>query len=286
MIGRFAVPLFFIITGYFSFPMKGDTFCFLKKRLSRIVFPLLSWVIIYSIFLSKPDSIVYDIEYLVQAPQLWYLYALIGITFLIPITSDFISNASKKELALYVAIWCLTLIFNGNYFKEFSAIETNHQGLLFTNPFSALINFYGYFGFLIVGFLFKKYDMGKVTPLILLTIGIIVAGLEIFVFHLEVGEVVAYNSIVNLLISSSIFLAMKAFFEKVSTSDYFYRAVCKVGKLTFGIYLIHWLIFQWLYKIPGVESWNCVLTSVIVFLASLISVSLLSRLPFKQYIIG
>ena len=31
VIGRLAVPIFFIISGYFSFPVKGDTFSFLKK---------------------------------------------------------------------------------------------------------------------------------------------------------------------------------------------------------------------------------------------------------------
>lgn len=56
--------------------------------------------------------------------------------------SSFISNATKQELQLYILIWSLTLIFNGNFFDEFLTFKTDHNGMLFTNPITALISFY------------------------------------------------------------------------------------------------------------------------------------------------
>ena len=148
VIGRLAVPLFFIISGYFSFPIKDNTFTFFKKRLTRIIYPLIIWLVIYTLCFSSPKSMIYDLAHATQAPHLWYLYALIGITLLIPMGSSFISNATKQELQLYILIWSLTLIFNGNFFDEFLTFKTDHNGMLFTNPITALISFYGYFGYI------------------------------------------------------------------------------------------------------------------------------------------
>lgn len=281
-----AVPLFFIISGYFSFPVKDDTFTFLKKRLTRIVFSLLVWLFLYTLCFSKPNMMVYDFFNSVQAPQLWYLYALVGLALLIPLTSGFICNASKKELQLYIAIWGLTLIFNGNFFDSFLVIETNHNGLLFTNPISALLSFYGYFGYLLLGYYFGKFNINKRTVYGLLSIGCIIILVQYFVLDVAIDRIIAYCSLGNVFISSSIFLWVKETFKVIVVSDKVYNVVCKMGELTFGIYLTHWLLFQFLYKIPGSGSWNCIVTSIVVFGLSAIVTYLISFVSFKKYVIG
>ena len=286
VVGRFAVPLFFIISGYFSFPVKGGLFTFLKKRLMRIICPLIVWLVVYTLCFSCPNSMVYDFVHAIQAPQLWYLYALIGVTLLIPLTSEFVCNATKNELRFYILIWCLTLIFNGNFFDGFLTIETNHNGMLFTNPITALINFYGYFGYILVGVYLKRFEVGKYLPLVLMCIG---CGLAIFLLalvNIPIDKIIAYCSISNLFISSSIFILAKRLFEKVQINDAAYKYVCKLGGLTFGIYLTHWLFFKCLYLISGTESWNCLLTSFIVFIISAIATYVISLTPVKKYIIG
>lgn len=286
MVGRFAVPIFFIISGYFAFPIKDETFSFLRKRLSRIVFPLFVWLFIYTLCFCKLDSVVYDFTHATYAPQLWYLYALMGITLMLPLTSDFVCNASKKELQLYILIWSLTLIFNGNFFGSFLTIETNHNGMLFTNPITALISFYGYFGYILVGHYLKKFEIGRYTPFTLFCLGCIIAFMLVAFAHIPIDRGIAYCSLSNLFISSSIFIFVKRSFAKITISDNVYKVICKIGELTFGIYLIHGLIFQYLYKIPNTESWNCLVISILSFVLSIIATYLLSLSRFRKYIIG
>lgn len=286
VVGRFAVPLFFIICGYFAFPIKGETFSFLKKRLSRIVFPLLVWLSIYTLCFSQLDSVIYNFTHATYAPQLWYLYALIGITLMQPLTSSFVCNASKKELQLYILIWSLTLVFNGNFFGGFLTIETNHNGMLFTNPITALIGFYGYFGYILVGHYLKRFEINRYTPYTLFCFGCIIVLILVAFAHIPIDRCIAYCSLSNLFISSSIFILFKSLFAKIAVSDKVYKIVCKIGELTFGIYLIHWLIFQYIYKIPSTESWNCLVTSILDFVLSMIATYFLSLSRIRKYIIG
>lgn len=76
VIGRLAVPLFFIITGYLTIPIKDNIFCFLKNRIMRLIFPLLIWNFIYTVSFSSYSHYLNDFINLNQSPQLWYLYAL------------------------------------------------------------------------------------------------------------------------------------------------------------------------------------------------------------------
>lgn len=285
VIGRLAVPIFFIISGYFSFPVKGDTFSFLKKRLLRIVLPLIFWLFTYTIFFSNPKNYLYDLFNATYAPQIWYLYALIGITILLPIVSPYIVNATKKELYLYTTVWLLTLIFNGNNFESFMTINTNHQGMLFTNPLTGLLSFYGYFGYIVIGFFFRKFAFNKFVPFTLLIVGLSVLLLYTVIFNIPIKHAIAYCSVPNLFISSAIFLYAKQLFSTMTLGKC-YSCLNKVASLTFGIYLIHWMVFQLIYYIPGTKSMNCILLSVITFIVSLLLTHLISLLPHKKYIIG
>lgn len=285
VIGRLAVPLFFIISGYFSFPIKDNTFTFFKKRLTRIIYPLIIWLVIYTLCFSSPKSMIYDLAHATQAPHLWYLYALIGITLLIPMGSSFISNATKQELQLYILIWSLTLIFNGNFFDEFLTFKTDHNGMLFTNPITALISFYGYFGYILVGAYLRRFEVGKLFPIILMCSGCILV-LILLAFGISMDKIIAYCSISNLFISVSIFILTKRLFEKLTINDSTYKFICRLGGLTFGIYLTHWLFFKLLYIFPQTETWNCLVSSSIVFIISAIATYLISKTTVKKYIIG
>lgn len=286
VIGRIAVPIFFMISGYFSFPVKSNTFSFLKKRMSRIVFPLFFWLVVYTLCFSKPDNMLFDFFNAVHASHLWFLYALIGLTLLIPLISNFVYNATKKELLLYIAIWGLTLIFNGNFFDGFLIIETDHKGLLFSNPIAALLNFYGYFRYLLLGYYLKKYSCNRRIPYILFFIASILVVIQYFIFKIPIGNIMAYCSLANVLVSSSIFIICKEFFDFYEVNDRIYNGICEMGNLTFGIYLIHCLIFRVLYVRPEIASWNCIITSIIAFGISAIITYILSQVSFKKYIIG
>lgn len=49
---RVSVPLFIRVSGYLLLPMKGTTTEFFKRRFTRILFPFILWVIVYSIYFA------------------------------------------------------------------------------------------------------------------------------------------------------------------------------------------------------------------------------------------
>lgn len=152
-IGRIAVPLFFIMSGYFTIPSCNDTFGFLKKRFIRIVCPSLFWMVIYAIVLGHCSSnILLESVTLTYAPHLWYIYALIGLILFTPLIAPYLKNASIKELIFYLTIWGITLFFSKNTFTWFTDLEFTHNGFLFSkNPFHLLLNLYGYWGYFVLG---------------------------------------------------------------------------------------------------------------------------------------
>lgn len=285
-IGRLAVPMFFIMSGYFTFPIKGTTFSFLSKRFERIISPFIAWVAIYAIILSSPSAYLHNIVYLDNAPQMWYLYALMGVTLLIPIISAYFSNASRKEYLLYLGIWAVTLVFNGNYFDFFNTIETNHQGLLFTNPVSCLLNFYGYLGYIVLGAYLKKYGVSVKESVFCIAVAVMFLAISLRWLHVEIANAMGYCTIVNALFSITSIVLIRNLVVRLTIPENTSRFVSNIGKLTFGVYLNHWLIFQLLYKINYFNTANCIITSIVVFLLSLFATWLLSMLPKSKYIIG
>ena len=286
LIGRLAVPIFFIMSGYFTFPIKGTTFSFLFKRFERIIPPFIVWVAIYAIILSSPSTYLHDIAYLDKAPQMWYLYALMGVTLLIPVLSSYFSYASRKEYLLYLGIWVVTLIFNGNYFDFFNTIETNHQGLLFTNPISCLLNFYGYAGYIVLGAYLKKYGVSVKESFLCIAVAVVYLVISIRSLQVEIANAMGYCTIINALFSLAAIVLIRNIVGRMNISENTSKYVSNIGKLTFGVYLNHWLIFQLLYKINYFNTANCIITSIVVFLLSLLVTWLLSLIPKSKYIIG
>ena len=47
---RAAVPLFIMTSSYLLFPVEQATSTFLRKRLTRVGWPLLVWVVLYALF--------------------------------------------------------------------------------------------------------------------------------------------------------------------------------------------------------------------------------------------
>ena len=47
---RPCVPLFVMITGALLLPVKGDASTFYKKRIPRVFYPFLIWLVLYNLF--------------------------------------------------------------------------------------------------------------------------------------------------------------------------------------------------------------------------------------------
>ena len=155
------VPLFFMITGYLILPYKEQNFSlFYKKRIPRVLFPLLFWGVVYSVlpFLLG----MYDLEEMfwelllspIKSPGaiggiLWYLHMLIGIYLIIPFISPAIYD-NHKLMRLYLIIWVFSsiLVIISRKFPDLTLMLGNNP---YQQNFDMTVYFAGYLGYLLLG---------------------------------------------------------------------------------------------------------------------------------------
>ena len=101
--------LFFMISGALLLGNSLSTKEFLKRRLSKVVFPTLFWTIFYLIYAAASSHGLDTKEMLTNVLSipfsaqdhgvLWFMYTLVGLYLLTPILSKWLKNTSKRELS-------------------------------------------------------------------------------------------------------------------------------------------------------------------------------------------
>lgn len=139
---RMAVPLFFLLSGYFLFSDKPPMplASFLKRRFSRILIPLVLTFVIYLVVRHWSFS---DWIHRIFTGQisfhLWFMYALVGLYLAVPLFQPLFTTEAGRKIALYyVVLWLCCAVFYA-YVKRYF-------GLSF-NPFGQF-NFHYFFGFM------------------------------------------------------------------------------------------------------------------------------------------
>ena len=284
--GRLGVPLFLLISGYFSFPKDLETFTFLRKRLSRIVPPFLFWLLLTTLIVGGTKEFGHNLCTLKCAGHLWYIYTLIGLLFIIPLVNPFLQQASKKEIVLYLAIWGLTLVFNGNYFESLLVYKLDNYGMSSSNIFHAFIAFYGYFGYyFLLGFVASKHKFHIHTPFALIVLAVVLWLGSAFICKIEIHAAWFYLSLPVVMMSFAVFILFNRF--KIGQSNVKWEgAIVKISNLTFGVYLVHGLVLHLMKQMSLIHFTNNLFTGLLAFTVSYIIVWSISFLPFKKWLIG
>jgi surface polysaccharide O-acyltransferase-like enzyme len=159
------VPLFFMITGYLILPYRNgdDVKTFYKKRIPRVLFPLLVWGAVYAVlpYILDMCSITEMWKELVLSPIkaptyiggiMWYLFILIGIYLAIPFLTERIYT-NRKMLELWLAIWFVTsIVFMIKLFVP-DILGQNK----YVDNFDLTVYFCGYMGYVMVGYYLSQY---------------------------------------------------------------------------------------------------------------------------------
>ncbi|MFI3262571.1 MAG: acyltransferase family protein [Rikenellaceae bacterium] len=130
---RVSVPLFIMISGALLFPNNLSVGQFYSRRLKRILVPFAFWSIaspwLFYLFTSLVDTVNptvvaenHTLLATVQASYLWmfnfaystvpywYVYMMIGVYLIIPIISDWMKNASQRDMKIVLGIWLFTTV--------------------------------------------------------------------------------------------------------------------------------------------------------------------------------
>ena len=164
------VPLFFMITGFLILPYNEvEPFFFYKKRIPRVLFPLLIWgvlgAIIFAVYNKQPVNAF--CQSLILSPfknpnvVLWYLYMLIGIYLIIPFISERV-YIDKRMMILYLSIWLASSILYVvkavfPFVREDFILGQNH----WEHDFDMIIYFSGYLGYVLLGCAIKQFKCFK-----------------------------------------------------------------------------------------------------------------------------
>lgn len=151
-ISRFAVPLFFMISGFvleLNYHSKENYLTYLRKRLSRIFIPYVFWSIIYYFFVYVHGRDPNFFSSLLRGDasyQLYFIPALLIFYLIFPLIHWSAKIIGNVWVIIFLFLLQLTLLF-----RDYSG---NH--LQFFYPLAiALLN---YFPFIFGFFLAKHYD--------------------------------------------------------------------------------------------------------------------------------
>ena len=244
------IGLFFMVSGALLLPVKYDLNVFLKRRLTKIIYPTLFWTIFYIIFfVIKEKEIVFSsfIKSIFSIPFtnqgngiLWFMYTLIGLYLLAPVLSSWLIKASKKEIEFYLMLWCISLCYP--ILNFFLFINETDTGILYY--------FSGYAGYLLLGYYlnrFYKESLSRKAVSILLSFFILLSILPpvfCFLLNIEIDfySLFWYLSVSVVTICLLLFLLLQH--TKIKFSAKIRNLVMNISKLSLGIYLIPRLIMR------------------------------------------
>ncbi len=185
---RTCVPLFAMMSGVLLFPVRMDMRSFYKKRIGRIIYPLIFWSLVTPILffiyfnyinpatanptvdlkghtlaasLTKMYSFVFNFNF--DTTPLWYLYMLIGLYFIIPVFGAWLDKADRKEVRSFLLLWFISLFlpyvqvvastlgFTGNYGSMAILGES------FWNKYGTFYYVSGFIGYLVLAQYLVRY---------------------------------------------------------------------------------------------------------------------------------
>lgn len=314
---RACVPLFVMITGVLLLPVKEDTGQFYRRKLSRIVWPLVFWSLVTPLFYLAYGMFswsetgyfmgTFPLNFNYTITPLWYLYMLVGVYLILPIVSPWIQQASRQDLKRFLYIWGFTLFlpaiqtvapqlgYEGNYG------HTGMFGVCDWNPFGTFYYFSGFLGYVVLAHYLVKYPknwswsktLSVCLPLFIIGYAI-THGSFLYLQKHYPGDY-AYLEIAWYFTGFNVFMMTYAVFtimQKLTvSSEKTAHRLYKIAGLTFGIYLCHFFIVQvvydWVSAYVAVPVWLQVpIIAVLAFTFSAAVVRLLQLLPKSKYLIG
>lgn len=291
-----AVPVFFMITGatLIDYRERYDTKTFFKKRLLKVIIPLIIWSIIYFIinFFKGKFSIndlsfkfVFEYFFLVKTnPIFWFFVVIIGIYLAIPVIS-LIPQETRRKAFLYIII--ITFVFN-----QFLPDLLYHLNLNYNYDLKFPLTYSGWISFIFIGYYIDKYEIVKKHRVIIYVLGIIgfltMVVPTIFISYHKNESCSWFDEYYDapcVLYSASVFLFFKSKINNNQIVTKIMPFFNFVAPTTLGIYVFHiairdFLRYFYTYSYFGM---NLVLTLSILTICFIV-VKIVQKIPGLRHI--
>lgn len=303
-LARSALGLFFMISGYLLLPARVDAPTFLKKRLWKLMIPLVFWGVFYYFWRGQvPEEPVKAAKFIIASLfagnvefHLWFLYTFIGLYLFVPILSIFIKNAKESDIWYYAAIWFLVgPIFTQIFWRTDTYIALAQLGY-----------FSGYTGFFLLGYLLGRRDLDRKWILASWVLIPLWAAAETIAMHGEVrAEKIMDDQWFDVLTvhvapyTVIMFIALKGFGQRVQArlaeGSRLPAAWEAMSRASLGVILVHIFILDLMYKgVGGVHlapydfnpALSVPIVSIVCYIISFALVHVIQRIPLLKHIVA
>lgn len=278
---RSCVPLFAMMSGILLFPIQSDLSTFYKKRIGRLIIPLVFWSItlpilfyIYLNFIKTSTSALIDMDnysiiatlkkistaifnFNYDTTPLWYIYMLIGLYLIIPIIGAWLEKASKKDLHYFLIFWSITLLvpyikiiapnlgYTGNYGNN------GIWGVCNWNEFGTFYYFSGFLGYIVLAYYLMKYPLNwTLKKTLSVSIPVFVVGFAITYYGFLWVQQNTPGNYANLEVIwyfcniNSAMMTVSIFLIVQKANIKASPLLKNIAAATFGIFLCHFVITQ------------------------------------------
>lgn len=240
-----AVPLFLMISGALIIK-KNDSYKKIITRIIKIVIPL---IIVTIIWLNFNKGFIFDNALFPY--WLWYLLALIAIYLFLPFINKMVKNMKDKDYKIFLLLFLIlpsvfytVNIFYCIYIQKQVTLSNELINNLITIPVAYFILGH-YLNNIKVSKRLKNYSIIVLLFTLFLEtfIALFLQKLDLMFFFLD-----NYKSLFVLLMSPTLFIIIKYYFENYKETKEFSSLIFNLATNSFGIYLFHVFVIELLAK--------------------------------------
>lgn len=292
-IARFAVPVFFMISGALLLTKEEALGDFLRKRALRVFPPLLFWSAVYLQYykmLGQGRSHHGWVATILNGPvevHLWYLYAIVGLYAFVPMLRKMYLGSSEQEKRYFLGAWFIVAVLIPAAVKYLGMppafVDVYHLG-----------SFSGYAGYLFLGAYLHERRQGKpASTSMWLTVFVAASvGTMMLTWWASVRGGKADDSFYGYLSPLVVIASIAAFNLLLGVrsvpGSFASSAMNTVAAHALGIYCVHLIVLEraaaghWL--INGSHWWTLPANAAFVVLVSMALIAPLKRLPVLRYV--
>lgn len=300
---RPSVPLFAMMTGLLLLPIRESAAEFYKRRIPRVLIPMVLWSAVYYLIpwltgvMGLDKSVIttlFPFEFspsqeagdamrnIARIPftfngyttHMWYLYMLIGLYLLMPFFSAWVEKRDSTMTNTYLLLWLCSLTLP--YLKQL--IAPNLFGECAWNEFDTFYYFAGFAGYLLLGHILARRHHMPLRRIIAMGVMLYISGYIItYTGYASMAVQYSYEEAPELLelfwqfCSPNVVLMALGIFLVVQriniTSPRLQSLLAATTRCSFGTYLMHYIFIGpviLLLTPLGMPTPLCVMASVII----------------------
>jgi surface polysaccharide O-acyltransferase-like enzyme len=292
------VPLFVMLSGALLLGKKETSGTFFKKRFLRLIYPWVTWTIVYTIYETYTNHLHSLIQilraFVTSFESFWFLPMIVGIYLLTPVTRILIQSAKKREILFIILLWFMAISFFP-YTRDSMAFPRQvDDGLV-----RQVINYYGYF---LLGYILSVSKLWKSWLLICISIciGFFWSIVNVYSLYASHSEKLVYEYF-SYISPGIVFLSIGVFLLVFNMSGYIELKINNIGRnflillstLALSIYFLHGLVQRLFLQIFGKSNLFHIYPSIdgfinafVLFVVTSFILSLLYQIPIVKRVIA